>query len=159
MKLSQVKSILENLTSLTFALENGELVPAHFHVTEVGQITRNFIDCGGKVRNETTVNFQLWSTETDIDHRLNPSKLSKIIELSEQKLNIQDCEVEVEFQSDTIGKYSLDFDGNNFILKATQTNCLAQDQCGIPVEKPRIKLASIGQTDEGSSCTPGGGCC
>lgn len=30
-----------------FKLENGNSVPEHFHVTEVGIITKDFIDCGG----------------------------------------------------------------------------------------------------------------
>ena len=47
MKLSEIKSVLENLETISFELPNGELVPNHFHVTEVGQITKDFIDCGG----------------------------------------------------------------------------------------------------------------
>ena len=47
MKLSQVKALLPTLENVTFKLENGSFVPEHFHVTEVGMITKNFIDCGG----------------------------------------------------------------------------------------------------------------
>ncbi|MEY4539808.1 MAG: hypothetical protein RLZZ306_1565, partial [Bacteroidota bacterium] len=42
MKLSEVKQVLENAESLRFELQNGTTVPAHFHVTEVGMITKNF---------------------------------------------------------------------------------------------------------------------
>ena len=49
------------------------MVPSHFHVTEVGKITKHFIDCGGTVRNEEVVNFQLWQAD-DYDHRLHPEK-------------------------------------------------------------------------------------
>jgi hypothetical protein len=35
---------------------------------------------------------------------------------------------EVEYQSDTIGKYDLDFNGKNFTLVNKQTACLAEDQ-------------------------------
>ena len=69
-----------------------------------------------------------------------------------------DLEVEVEYQSDTIGKYGLDFNGKEFLLTTKQTACLASDACGIPAEKLKIKLSDL-QAIEQSSCTPGGGCC
>lgn len=141
MKLSEVKNCLGSLQGVNFELPDGSLVPAHFHVTEVGVITRHFIDCGGKVRTEKKANFQLWDAN-DIEHRLKPQKLANIISLSERVLGLEDLEVEVEYQGNTIGKYDLDFNGENFVLTATQTTCLAQDKCGIP-----------------ASCTPGGGCC
>ena len=58
MKLSQIKSALKNLSTITFQLPNGDLVPRHFHVTEVGKVTKHFIDCGGTVRTKEVVNFQ-----------------------------------------------------------------------------------------------------
>ena len=89
MKLSQVKNILKSVEAVNFILENGTSVPEHFHVTEVGLITKNFIDCGGTVRKETVVNFQLWDAN-DFEHRLKPQKLLNIIELSEKVLGIED---------------------------------------------------------------------
>ena len=71
MKLSEVKNQLSTLETVTFQLPNGTFVPEHFHVTEVGLVTKNFIDCGGTVRNETVVNFQLWDAN-DFEHRLKP---------------------------------------------------------------------------------------
>ena len=49
MTLDQIKEILPTLTHVEFQLEDGTFVPEHFHVTEVGQIIKNFIDCGGVV--------------------------------------------------------------------------------------------------------------
>ena len=155
MKLSEIKSALKGLETISFQLPNGELVPNHFHVTEVGKITKNFIDCGGTVRNEEVVNFQLWNAN-DYDHRLHPEKLIHIIELSEKVLAIEDLEIEVEYQADTIGKFGLDFNGKSFLLTTKQTDCLAQDQCGIPSEKPKVKLSEIQST---TACAPGSGCC
>tara|TARA_R110002049_G_scaffold304022_1_gene498872 strand:+ start:1291 stop:1758 length:468 start_codon:yes stop_codon:yes gene_type:complete len=155
MKLSQIKAQLTQLDKIAFQLPNGDLVPNHFHVTEVGKITKHFIDCGGTERKEEVANFQLWNTN-DYDHRLHPSKLLNIIELSEKILEIGDLEVEVEYQADTIGKFGLDFDGKNFLLTSKQTDCLAKDQCGIPTEKPKKRLSEI-QT--ATSCAPGSGCC
>tara|TARA_R110002051_G_scaffold289275_1_gene352260 strand:+ start:136 stop:603 length:468 start_codon:yes stop_codon:yes gene_type:complete len=155
MKLSQIKAQLTQLDKIAFQLPNGDLVPNHFHVTEVGKITKHFIDCGGTERKEEVANFQLWNAN-DYDHRLHPSKLLNIIELSEKILEIGDLEVEVEYQADTIGKFGLDFDGKNFLLTSKQTDCLAKDQCGIPTEKPKKRLSEI-QT--ATSCAPGSGCC
>ncbi|SFT85466.1 hypothetical protein SAMN04489724_2333 [Algoriphagus locisalis] len=156
MKLSEVKSVLEKLGTIAFQLPTGQLVPTHFHVTEVGKISKHFIDCGGTVRNEYIANFQLWNAD-DYNHRLHPEKLLNIIELSEKVLEMEDLEVEVEYQAETIGKFGLDFDGVNFQLTSKQTDCLAKDKCGIPEQKPKIRLSTLQITD--SSCTPGSGCC
>jgi len=156
MKLSEIKKELNALENVSFILPNGTYVPEHFHVTEVGLITRNFIDCGGKVRKENVVNFQLWDAN-DFDHRLKPKKLLDIIELSEKILGIEDHEVEVEFQGETIGKYDLGFNGTDFTLINKQTACLAEDQCGITADKQKVKLSAI--PTQTNSCTPGGGCC
>jgi hypothetical protein len=110
MKLSEIKEKLNTISEVNFVLPNGTHVPAHFHVTEVGEITKHFIDCGGTVRIEKVVNFQLWEAN-DFDHRLAPQKLLNIIQLSEKVLNIGDYEVEVEYQTETIGKYNIDFNG------------------------------------------------
>lgn len=155
MKLSEIKDKLNKLEKIAFQLPNGELVPNHFHVTEIGKITKHFIDCGGTVRKEEVVNFQLWNAN-DYDHRLHPEKLLDIIQLSERVLEIEDLEIEVEYQADTIGKFGLDFDGQNFLLTNKETDCLAKDKCGIPNEKPKVKLSELNNE---SSCTPGGGCC
>ena len=156
MKLSQVKNILKTVEAVNFNLPDGTMVPEHFHVTEVGLITKNFIDCGGTVRNESVVNFQLWDAN-DFEHRLKPQKLLNIIELSEKVLGIGDFEIEVEYQSKTIGKYDLDFNGKDFVLLNKKTACLAQDQCGIPVEKQKVKLSEL--NNHQNCCSPGGSCC
>ena len=95
----------------------------------------------------------------NFEHRLKPSKLLNIIKLSEERLGIEDAEIEVEYQSDTIGKYGLAFDGTNFILMSKQTNCLASDKCGIPVEKLKVNLVDLQPATASACCTPGGGCC
>jgi len=155
MKLSEVKSIVNKLETIGFQLPNGELVPSHFHVTEVGKIVKHFIDCGGTIRKEEVVNFQLWNAN-DYDHRLHPERLLQIIELSEKALAIEDLEVEVEYQAATIGKFGLDFNGKYFELIAKQTDCLAKENCGIPVEKQKVKMADLNNEP---CCSPDGNCC
>ena len=157
MKLSELKKHLEGLTELKFVLPSAQIVPQHFHVTEVGQITKHFIDCGGTERQEKVVNFQLWNS-TDYDHRLGVKKLSDIIQLSETKLGIEDAEIEVEYQGETIGKYGLEFSGSHFLLTAKMTDCLAPDKCGIPETKQKIKLSDL-SSNGNACCEPGGKCC
>ena len=151
MKISEVKKHLAQLERISFLLPNGELVPSHFHVTEVGKISKHFIDCGGIVRTEEAANFQLFSAN-DYNHRLHPEKLLDIIELSQKVLLLGDLEIEVEYQGETIGKFGLHFNGTHFLLTTTQTTCLAKDNCGIPTEE-------LEPAQAGASCAPGSGCC
>lgn len=157
MRLSEFKKQLNEVSELNFILPDGTRVPEHFHVTEVGQVTKHFIDCGGIIRNEKVVSFQLWEAN-DFDHRLAPEKLKSIIALSEVKLGIVDAEIEVEYQSNTIGKYGIEFNGTEFNLVNKFTNCLASDKCGIPQEKLKIKLSDFTSNVKGS-CTQESGCC
>lgn len=156
MKLSEIKEILTTLENVEFQLENGTFVPEHFHVTEVGTVIKQFIDCGGTVRNEKAVNFQLWNAD-DFEHRLKPAKLLNIINLSEKKLGIEDDEIEVEFQNTTIGRYDLGFNGKNFVLLNKTTACLAQEACGIPAAM--VNVENSNPSPSNSNCAPGSGCC
>jgi len=154
MRVSEIKTALNTLDTIAFQLPNGQLVPNHFHVTEIGKITKNFIDCGGTVRKEEVVNFQLWDAN-DYDHRLHPEKLVNIIKLSEEILEIGDLEIEVEYQGETIQKFGLDFDGKYFFLTTKQTDCLARDKCAIPTDKLKSPVLETSS----SCCSPTSGCC
>jgi len=155
MTINEIKKTLSKLKAIAFELPNGELVANHFHVTEVGKVTKDFIDCGGTRRSETVAAFQLWEAD-DYDHRLHPEKLVSIIELSQQILGLGNEQIEVEYQGETIGKYGLDFNGTNFKLITKQTDCLAKSNCGIPEQK-QIKQLLV--TTDNNSCAPGSGCC
>lgn len=150
MNISDMKNHLATLTAINFRLPDGTYLPPHFHVTEVGLVTKHFIDCGGVERHETVANFQLWEAG-DYDHRLAPQKFLHILNLSKKILGEDDLPIEVEYQQNTIGKFGLDFDGTDFILTTKQTACLAQDACGIPPTQQS-------KPDTGC-CTPGKGCC
>ena len=152
MKISELKQSLAGLAAVSFRLPDGTYLPAHFHVTEVGLVTKHFVDCGGVERRETVANFQLWEAG-DYDHRLAPEKFLHILTLSAKILGREDLDIEVEYQQATIGKFGLAFDGQDFRLTAKQTACLAQDACGIPdalLSLPHLQVAG---------CTPGGSCC
>ncbi len=151
MKISNLKKELTSVDQLNFYLPDGKTIPAHFHITEIGIVTKNFIDCGGKVREEKVASLQLWEAE-DYDHRLSTEKLSGIISLAETKLGMEDLEIEVEYQAGTIGKFGLEFKDGNFLLTNKQTACLAMENCGLPIVAENLVQAKGG-------CTPGGGCC
>ncbi|MDF2436469.1 MAG: hypothetical protein K0Q95_845 [Bacteroidota bacterium] len=156
MRLSEFKTKLNSLENVSFLQVDGLPVPAHFHITEVGVTTKNFIDCGGTIREEKLVNFQLWEAN-DTHHRLTAKKLSGIIELCENKLGIADMEVEVEYQTNTIGRYGVEYKDDQFKLVPKFTNCLASDSCGIPKEKVKLNLSEL--SSPATCCSPGGGCC
>ena len=153
MLLSAFKQSLIELDTLKFQLPNGQFVPSHFHITEVGNVKRNYIDCGGKLREENKINLQLW-VASDTNHRLKPNNILEILQLTEKQLGYSNLELEVEYQQNTVGRYKLAFDGTVFQLINTQTACLALDQCGIPQEKPRVRLSTTGV-----NCNPNSGCC
>jgi len=155
MLLSELKKALDQLEKVEFRLPDGSKVPHHFHVTEVGKVSKHFIDCGGTERKEEVVNFQLWTAD-DYDHRLSAQKLGSIISLAEKALRLKDASIEVEHQGDTIGKYGLEFNGSHFVLTSKQTDCLAKEKCGITIEKPKLSLS---QLQEQSCCDPASGCC
>ena len=152
MTISEIKQALAEVEAVNFRLPSGEYLPAHFHVTEVGLVSKHFIDCGGVERQEKVANFQLWEAG-DYDHRLAPQKFLHILELSARILGSEELGIEVEYQQATIGKFGLAFDGRDFLLTPKQTACLAPDACGIPAAAfalPQLQVAG---------CTPGGGCC
>lgn len=151
MKLSEIKDILRQANLLQFELPDGDLVPGHFHVTEIGKVTKHFIDCGGTERIEEVINFQLWNAN-DYDHRIHPEKLIHIIELSEKTLNLPDLEIEVEYQGQTIEKFGLEHDGWNFLLTSKNTDCLAKDKCDFPLETTPVSA-------ENAACKSNSGCC
>jgi hypothetical protein len=73
MVLSEFKQHLKTVTEVTFLKPDGNNIPKHFHLTEVGQINKKFIDCGEMVRNENVFSMQLWES-VDFWHRLEPSQ-------------------------------------------------------------------------------------
>ncbi len=156
MNLSEFKSHLKTLETLEFRLPDGSLVPAHFHLTEIGLIDKVFIDCGGTLRQEKKISFQLWYS-TDVEHRLSPKRLLEIVEMGESKLNLGNAEIEIEYQSETIGKYGLELGEASFKLISTQTDCLAPDKCNIPEKSTANDLTGLIMNQ--NSCTPGSGCC
>jgi Family of unknown function (DUF6428) len=115
-------------------LPDGEFVPAHFHVTEVGRVQKDFIDCGGTRRSATSCVLQVW-VATDTDHRLDTSKLAGILAVAGSLLS-DDLPVEVEYESGVVSQYLVATveetpRGLLFHLGRKHTDCLAPDRCGV----------------------------
>ena len=155
MKISEFKDHLNTLDKLVFELPDKQLVPQHFHVTEIGVVSKQFIDCGGTTRLDKTASFQVW-VAGDTEHRLHPEKLLQIIDKSRNILGSEDLRVEVEYQVNTINKFGLDFKNGKFMLTPTFTDCLASDHCGIPEVKYKLEMSDLGKS--AACCTPGT-CC
>ena len=116
---------------LLFILGDGTLIPPYFHITEMGMKIKHFVDCGGVIRTEECINFQIWTAD-DFDHRLTSQKLLELIVKNEGLFGKKDLEIEMEYQTNTIGSYTLeesDYPNALFTLKSKKTNCLAPDKC------------------------------
>lgn len=156
MTYKELIQVLDNIQHLVFQLPNGQYIPGHFHITEVAKNTKEYIDCGTVQRKEAKASFQIWVAD-DIEHRLTPKKWKAILEASNKLFQLEELEMEAEYQGETIGKYGLSFNGTYFTLNTKYTDCLAPDKCGIPTHaKPKIVI-QVGNSN--ATCTPGSGCC
>ena len=118
-----------------FMLPDKSFVPAHFHITEVGRVQKDFIDCGGTVRSATTCLLQVWVAH-DVDHRLETTKLAKIMEIAQPLLGSDQLPVEIEYEGEAISQYPLGGaestpSGLLFYLGSKHTACLAPEKCGV----------------------------
>ena len=120
---------------LHLLLPDGDLVPAHFHVTEVGRVAKDFIDCGGTVRSTRSCVLQVWVAD-DTAHRLDAAKLARVVRLAAPVLGADDLPVEVEYDTGFITQLPVTGAevtpaGLLFHLGGKHTACLAPDQCGV----------------------------
>ena len=115
-------------------LPDGEFVPDHFHVTEVGRVHKQFIDCGGARRESLSCALQVW-VANDTDHRLNSTKLGKIMKAGAAIVD-DDMPLVVEYGSDTaaiypVGDVEVTPKGLLLVLGTKPTACLALEKCGV----------------------------
>jgi hypothetical protein len=119
-----------------FIFDDGDVIPAHYHVTEVGHVKKDFIDCGGTVRSQATCLLQTWTHDDDKEHRLDSSKLLSILSLAGRHFPIADLEVEVEYEDCVISQFpvtgvEIHEDAITFWLADKHTACLAPEKCGL----------------------------
>lgn len=138
MTLTELKAALERepAAALHWMLPDGDFVPPHFHVTEVGRVRKDFVDCGGVRRSTAACVLQLW-TANDVDHRLVSARLAMILGLADDLFNDAEYDVEIEYDRGVLATYPLggvEFTpgGLLFHLGAKHTACLAPERCGVP---------------------------
>jgi len=132
---STLRAALASAPDLPLAVlwPDGEPIEAHFHVTEVGRVQRDFVDCGGTVRRLVTCLLQTWVGE-DRDHRLTAHKLLKAFAHAEPVLQGADLPVELEYESCNVVQLRLrsvvaEPDRLVIHLGRKHTACLAKEQC------------------------------
>jgi len=119
-------------------LPSKETLPSHFHFTEIGIVTKHFVDCGGTPRSSRNISLQTWVAD-DEEHRMNTDKMAKILSHYADDVMLQSLDVLVEVQGDTVGVYGIssveysndDLDPVTVNLAATKTACLAEDKCNV----------------------------
>lgn len=144
---------------LGFILPDGGMIPAHFHITEVGHVTRRFIDCGGTRRVQETCLLQTW-VHADVEHRLHAGKLAAIFDKAGDVLPSHELPLEIEYEDFVVAQFPVEsaevVDGVLcFRLGLKHTDCLARGIC-LPGE---CGPAPAKAPSPGSCCTPGTKCC
>ncbi|MGB8342855.1 MAG: DUF6428 family protein [Chthoniobacterales bacterium] len=130
---------------LRFVLPNGEQIPPHFHLTEVGHVSKKFVDCGGTFREREACVLQTYVAE-DFEHRLEAGRFADILDLGRSILPNDALEVELEWDCCVISQYPIAsgqaVDGRlEFQLEARHTDCLAKQKCGCEAEEPGASAA------------------
>jgi hypothetical protein len=153
MTITELKHLLEQNPDkkIHFILPDADFIPVHFHITEVGYVRKDFIDCGGTRRSTSACVLQAWVAD-DEDHSLNAGKLASILKLAAKILPSEDLAVEIEFEAPLISQFPVESsevtaDAVVFHLATKRTDCLAKEKCG--VESPRAS----------SCCSTESGCC
>jgi Family of unknown function (DUF6428) len=134
MTFHDLENVLEANSELfpRFVLPNGDYIAAHAHVTEVGHVVRNFIDCGGLVGKEEKIVLQTHVGD-DTDHRLRADQFAKILRLGNRVIPSADLDVDVEYDCCVVAQYPIaeaapDGDHLNLILRRGRTQCRARER-------------------------------
>jgi hypothetical protein len=150
MTLAELKSALAQSSdkNLRIVLPDGDPIPADFHITEVGHVTKKFVDCGGTRRASESCVLQAWVARNDPDHRLTAGKLGGILEMAGSLIPSESLQVEIEYEGCVISQYPLAAaeiqDGAlSLLLTEKHTDCLDKEACG---------LESCGSDGDGGKC-------
>lgn len=137
MCLNELLGIMSKISlerTIQFCLPDGAYIPKHYHVTEIGRIQKDFVDCGGLRRREEYCSMQLW-VANDVGHQITLGKLMDIIDAGSY-LELGELPVIFEYQTETLGLYfvklvQIGTDAVTIHLKSVNTNCLSPDRCGV----------------------------
>jgi len=150
MKLNELQAILESQPDKfpRFILPDGDQIPAHFHLTEVGHVVKNFIDCGGTIRKPESALLQLWVNDGDSNHRLTAGKMAKILGLGQRVLPHYNLNVEIEYDDYAISQFPItgfaaSGDYLDFTTATKHTDCLARQKCDVTDKSCRSESVAI----------------
>ena len=164
MKTQELLSLLKSHTdkSLLFEYTPGQLVGAHYHITEVKHLQIDSVDCGANSDNWNETVIQLWESPSEIGKTEFMSvykALSILNKVGKMRPYDMDSEVKFEYGNSLFHTAHLfvdDFEihGSNLLLKlaVTKTDCKAKETCGVP------ETVEAGGNEE-ACCSPGSGCC
>jgi hypothetical protein len=115
-----------------FVLPDGDYIPAHAHVTEVGHVVRNFIDCGGLIGKEEKIVLQT-HVGNDTDHRLRSDRFAKILRLGNRVIPSANLDVDIEHDCCVVAQYPIgetksDGDYLDIMLRRGRTRCRARER-------------------------------
>lgn len=149
MTLREFRTVLQQNPDkrINVVFPDGDPIEPDFHVTEVGHVVKNFIDCGGTRRRSEKCVLQTWVAANDKDHRLLAGKLSAILDKAADIVPSDDLPLELEYEGCNVVQYPVDsfsvVDGEvRLTLGKNHTDCLDKEACGLV-----------------SACSPGSGCC
>ncbi|MEO6993491.1 MAG: DUF6428 family protein [Lacunisphaera sp.] len=118
---------------ITVIWPDGEPIEAHFHVTEIGRVQRDFVDCGGTVRQVVTCLLQTWVGD-DLEHRITGGSLLKAFLHVDPILRGEDLPVELEYESCNVVQLkvlSAVLEAGHLVIRLgnKHTGCLAKELC------------------------------
>ena len=148
--------------SLLFEYNQGALVGANYHITEVKNIHIDAVDCGAGTDSWKETVVQLWESPKEIGKTeyMTSSKALSILNKVD-KMRPMELEAELKFEYSNASFHTAQmfvtdiFVNNNQLLvqlSVKQTDCKAKENCGVPVG------TEVNQVTE-AACVPGGGCC
>ncbi len=170
MTLQEFKALLQDNRGKLFqvALPTGDQVPISFHITEVGRVEKTFLDCGGTLRNRSTIQLQVW-VGPDEDHRIQAGKMADILERSGAVVPDDTLPLEMEYEMENgfvsqfpVADFAISEEAVVLHLGVRHTECLAPELCIVPANVPTSKsfsltMAPVAETN-GCGCGPSG-CC
>jgi len=118
---------------IVLELPDGTTAPAHFHITEIGAISKAFLDCGGKSHTGQTCVLQVWVVD-DYDHRIQAGKLGGILGKAQNLFDSAEIPVEFEHEAPVLTRmpiesHQVDEHTITFHLSYKKADCLAKDIC------------------------------
>lgn len=135
LRISALKAVLASAPELpiTVLWPDGDAIEPHFHVTEIGRVQKDFVDCGGTVRRAVSCLLQTWVAD-DTDHRLTGDKLLKAFAHAAPVLGDEDLPVELEYETCNVVQLHVAGgrrEGDSLVLQlaSKHTDCLAKELC------------------------------